>query len=627
MKKIFSFGLVLVFLTGCTQEPVLDNQITETALPEVETLVVDFATEQAFILNGEVTAINSATLSSQVRADVKTIQVQPGDSVQTGDVLIYLDSESIQESFKTAAENLENARKTHTQTILNADQNLKSAKNNLEKTELSLKNLLTQNEKARQQAEATLKSSNLNLDLSLDSGNSALLTAQSNLEKTKALNNSSLQTVSNNLQNSISAADTTIQATITTLDELLGISLLYENKNDSFESALGALSSQTKTDAKTALRNLMISYESSSKEYDSIYNVLKQAETSTQKTLTMLNFSTSNANFSQTTLDAYISKLTTQLSSVRNSISALTSSKTAYNQTVSANAASLNSAEKSVENAQKSLNAIKQETNGESQVLVNAQLQYENTLIKLQSAEDDANKQLQSAQIAYNSAVSSSSILKTNAASAITNAEGNFEQAKINLENLIIRAPFEGQIVDVSVKEGDEVNPGTALVQIENNQLFKIVAYLTPQQASKVKVGGMVEINPQTQTKITALSSGLDPNLKKYKVEILHQNSALHSGQIIPLKFKLNAEQNLTVESVYIPLEALHITPTESFVWTLDTENQTVKTEVKIGEIVADKIEILSGLQEGDMVVIKGGRLLEKEGVKVLIHNSAASGK
>lgn len=618
MKKLTTFLSCIIILSGCTNAPEITEEKQNT-LPQVKVMEVILDVEQDFTVNGEVTANKSAQITSEVRADVKSINVKPGDKVNKGQILLTLSSESIQKSFETASQSLNLSQNSLSQTQVSSSQNIQSAKTNLEKAQIAYNNLLDQNTKKREQALENLKTSKLNLNLSIDSAETSLETAEKNLEKTKELNASSESSSRTNLQNTIYSADTTIQSTITALDELLGVSTFYEQNNDTFESVLGALQSDTKITATNALRNLINEYDSIKSEYNSTYTILKIAEDATQKTLTMLNNSSTNSSFSQTTLDTYISTITTKLSSVRTSISSLSSAQTAYNQTLSANASSLNSAMQAIESAQNSLNSVKQETNGDSQVLINAQIQYDTTIAQLNASEDDAEKQLKSAQINYESSFSSSALSKNNASSGLTQASGSLEQAKINLEKLTIRAPFDGVILDVTVQTGDEVNVGTLLTQIENNQILKIIAYLNSSQVQKVKAGDTVNFATQSQDKISAISASIDPVLKKYKVEILHQNPYLHSGQIIPIRFSINQNSEIKTQTIHIPLVALHINSSESFVWTIDSENKTKKTIVETNEIVGNQIEITSGLKSGDIVITDGGRLFQKEGTEVEI--------
>jgi len=54
-------------------------------------------------------------------------------------------------------------------------------------------------------------------------------------------------------------------------------------------------------------------------------------------------------------------------------------------------------------------------------------------------------------------------------------------------------------------------------------------------------------------------------------------------------------------------LKAVTITQTEKYVF-LVKDGKAVKTSVELGESEGDKIEVVSGLQDGDEIIIEGNR-------------------
>lgn len=617
-KKIIllTFFICITPLFSACGQPMETKEVIQQNLPKVEVMEVKFADQQSFQVTGEITAQQSSNLTGEFKTTVENIFVKPGDKVKQNDLLIQLSSESIETAYQNSNSSLNLANASLNQTSGSAENNIESARLNLEKVQISYNNLITQNQKEREQAEANLKSSQLNYKLSLASGEKSLENAQQNLEKSKTTAASNQNSAENNLKNAITSANTTLQASINLLDQVLGISKLYENSNDSFEKNLGARNLVSKNNAKTELRNLMQIYANLSYSYETTYAALKQCEIAIQTGIDMLNQSETGNNFSETTLNGYITSFTNQLNSTRNNISSLTTANNNLNQTLSNNDASLTSAQNAVEITQKNLDLIKQETLNGAQPLITAALNYESILTRLASAEEDLKKQIESAKINYNNSLKTAELSKLGSKSALTNTLNSFEQNKINLEKLEIRAPFDGTIIDIPVKTGDEILPGKTLAQIENPTTFKIIAYLTPTQIKNIKIGDTVKIGTKSSDKIFAISQTVDPTIKKYKIEILHQNPYLHSGQTIPLQFT----QIIQSESViYLPLTAVHVNSDESFVWTVNEKNKTQKKIIQTGEISGDKIRILQGLELGDRVITVGARMFKTADIEVKI--------
>jgi multidrug resistance efflux pump len=79
----------------------------------------------------------------------------------------------------------------------------------------------------------------------------------------------------------------------------------------------------------------------------------------------------------------------------------------------------------------------------------------------------------------------------------ITAAETNLKAAKVALENIELPAPFAGQVVDISVKPGEQVNPGQAVVVLADlSQWVVETDDLTEIEVPDISVGQAVTITP-----------------------------------------------------------------------------------------------------------------------------------
>lgn len=609
-------SLFLSIFSSCSEGEQLETQ--EEKPGTVEVMEIQEGNKELFSINGEVTAAQSASITAEFRSEVSEVLIRPGDEVKKGQILLRLFSDSINRTLQTAKSSYflsqENVGYTDNSNI----QNIESARIALEKAEQALENALNENEKQKKQALEKLEGSSLNLGLSKESSQATLENAQEALQRAKELAETSRASDQVSLENAIRSAHTTIQSSLITFDEILGVTSLYRDANDTFEHFLGAFDSPSKQKAKNDFNTADNSFKNIQFEYSSTRLSLEDAETAAESMLDVLNNSSIGTDYTQSSLNTHISSVTTDLTSIRSALSTLISAHTTLDKIISTNNSNVSAAEQAVLTAQKSLDSTLQETNGTSQILIDAQSAYDASIAKLKTAEDDARKQLESAQVAYELSKKSAGLSENTSQSSLSNARGAYDQALIDQEKLIIRAPFDGRIIDVSVKLGDEVNPNNSLLHIENDSLYKIVSYLSSSQALKIHKGDEVKIGKKSEDFISAISSTVDPNTGKYKVEIQHKNPHLHSGQIIPLRFEIQSE-DLQDSRILIPLNSLHVESTRNFVWTIAEENLTELRELEVGEIVGSDIYIESGLEIGDKLVVQGGRLLQKEGVKVLI--------
>lgn len=105
-------------------------------------------------------------------------------------------------------------------------------------------------------------------------------------------------------------------------------------------------------------------------------------------------------------------------------------------------------------------------------------------LAKAEAAVRQAEANLQAAKEAGKKTTGSRASLDAN----IKNAEAGEKQAKINLENTIIRAPESGQLSQVSVKEGQFVNAGTQLMYIVPRGVW-VIANFKETQVANMSIG------------------------------------------------------------------------------------------------------------------------------------------
>jgi len=564
-RKAVSAGIfAVVILAAIAYMTVNHNgaeELTEEVfIPEVETAIVAPGLSREISTTGEVQAAKSATLTADVRSDVKNVSVKVGDEIKAGQTLLQLSSASVSTTRSTAGAAYVNAQNSLTQTELSSEKSVESAQVALETANINLANTLAQNEALRLQAEETLNAAKLTSGLSV----------------------SSAQTT---LDNAIRSAYPTASDAVAECDEIIGVSPVYDLANDSYESLLGALKTGSKLTAETAISDALTVLSGSVDDYASALALLRAAENASAKTLDVLNNSATSANFTQTTLNADIAAITADLSTVRTAISTL-------------------------DTAQAALNAAQQSTNGGSQAVLSAEATYAATIAQLDANEKTARQSVESAQAALESAEKSAELTRTSAKASLDSVAGSLSQARISESKLTIRAPFSGKVTSIEVEPGDEIAAGGSLIRVEDAAQLKIVAYLSASEVRKISVGDEVKIATQSSDKIAAISPSADPVTKKYKVEIYHQNPYLQSGEFVKLRFQIG-EADSTDTRIFLPINAINILSYGSFVWRISEDGKAVKQEVQLGEIEGEFVEITSGLNLGEEVIVEGGRILD----------------
>ena len=211
-------------------------------------------------------------------------------------------------------------------------------------------------------------------------------------------------------------------------------------------------------------------------------------------------------------------------------------------------------------------------------------------------------------------------------AAAIAAEKANFEKFQTMVGYTQITAPFDGVVTHRYADPGTLIQAGTSsdtqalpLVRVSDNYRLRLDFPVTVDYVKDVQLGDSVEVrvdslNGKTYTgKISRFTHDVDDNTRTMMTEIEIPNPNLELVPGMYAAVVLNVEKHL--QALAVPTEAVsgEKSPT---VYVVNHDNQIEERAVKLGLETADKYEILSGLREGDLVVI-GNRAGFQAGQKV----------
>jgi RND family efflux transporter MFP subunit len=204
---------------------------------------------------------------------------------------------------------------------------------------------------------------------------------------------------------------------------------------------------------------------------------------------------------------------------------------------------------------------------------------------------------------------------------SVKNQKEALEKSMKTLETQIdmynIKAPITGTLESVDVKVGQAVAPGLPLFRVMNLSNIKIKADVAESYSKKVKAGDKIKIYfPDLQTEINAnisfASKYIDPLNRTFRVETkLPHVDNLKPNMIAKLKIvdyenpntiSVNSNCIQTTESGSYVVVAKAQTTAKGEAQSFVAERRTVTT----GKSSDGKTEILSGLNEGDLVITTG---------------------
>ncbi len=206
------------------------------------------------------------------------------------------------------------------------------------------------------------------------------------------------------------------------------------------------------------------------------------------------------------------------------------------------------------------------------------------------------------------------------AKSAMAAAEQELQVARANQQHYSalsdyskIVAPYDGVVTwrfsdtGALVQAGTSNTSGLPVVTVAQIDLLRLRIPVPESLAAKVRIGDSAGVVVQATGehftgKVTRFTDSLDTSTRTMQVEIDVPNPTYHlqPGMYANVTLEANTVQN----ALTVPVEAIERHGDKTSVLVLDAENRIHNREVQIGVESSNHVEILSGLQEGEKVIV-----------------------
>ncbi len=172
-----------------------------------------------------------------------------------------------------------------------------------------------------------------------------------------------------------------------------------------------------------------------------------------------------------------------------------------------------------------------------------------------------------------------------------------------------IKAPFKGVITSTSVKSGDMAKPGQHLLSLEAPGNFVATAMLSEKDIPFVNKNDSVKVyvksNGTSMTgTVSEISTSSHNSGGQYLVKIhllLPEKTKLYSGMFVSVAFPSN---NKLSSQVLIPRKVLVTKGNLQGIYTVSSSNTAILRWLKLGKSLGDKVEVLSGLSDGETYIL-----------------------
>ena len=198
-----------------------------------------------------------------------------------------------------------------------------------------------------------------------------------------------------------------------------------------------------------------------------------------------------------------------------------------------------------------------------------------------------------------------------------------WKQAKLNLSYTRIKAPIKGIVGDRFCKVGDRIQPTDKLFTIINNEDMIAVVYVPEKELGNVAKGQFAYITSDHiqgesfSGRIKRVSPMVDAQSGTFKVTIAvnNKNNRLRAGMFVNAHIITSTHDN----TILIPKTAI-VYENELMSVFVVRDSIAYKVTLDAGFQDHEKVEVLSGIEEGDKVIVVGqAGLKDKTKVKIVI--------
>jgi RND family efflux transporter MFP subunit len=190
-------------------------------------------------------------------------------------------------------------------------------------------------------------------------------------------------------------------------------------------------------------------------------------------------------------------------------------------------------------------------------------------------------------------------------------AQAAYKEAQTMLNFTIITAPFSGTITRKMANIGNMTSPGMVLLQIENGKNLQVLAQIPESLLLQIAVGDKLPVEiPAAHLNLTGevaeIAPAADPMSRTAPAKInITETPNLRVGQFARISLTRKEDPIIT-----LPKSAIQSKGQMDFIFVADKNTAHMRL-IRTGTSQNDSVEIISGLNPGEIVVIENTALLQ----------------
>ncbi|WP_416883788.1 efflux RND transporter periplasmic adaptor subunit [Marivita sp.] len=185
------------------------------------------------------------------------------------------------------------------------------------------------------------------------------------------------------------------------------------------------------------------------------------------------------------------------------------------------------------------------------------------------------------------------------------------EQARYRLDNAVVRAPFDAVVLDVATEVGQFITAGSQVATLIDTSALEIEANVPARYVSALRKDQPVTATTDIGDTVTLTLRAILPTefaatrTRPVRFELQDTEATIAVGQTVTLDVPVSAPREVLV----VPKDAL-VQAQGGWSVFVHEDGKAMPRTIEIGAALNSSFEVLSGLNEGDEVVVRGNERL-----------------
>lgn len=202
------------------------------------------------------------------------------------------------------------------------------------------------------------------------------------------------------------------------------------------------------------------------------------------------------------------------------------------------------------------------------------------------------------------------------AAERTVEALGGDLDAEIGI--MTLRSPIEGRVVALKASRGKTLDTSDTIYEIADLSVLWVHLSVFERDISAIRVGDKVELAPQSGSSepiigtVEHVGDIIDPDTRAAEVRVVVQNEpqTLRPGQSVVARINTTGP---AADALSVPKVAVTRVDGKPTVFVVHDKNTVEPRQVQVGPEDTQRVAIVSGLKEGDKIVMDGMFSLKSE--------------